>query len=80
MLPRNKEVRYLQMTKYKKHSGTWYAENFKAVVVILTLAVAVAVALALALAVALTLTLTRHDPDGAQLALGEAAGGGDPSP
>ena len=32
MLPRNKEVRYLQTTKYKKHSGTWYAENFKAVV------------------------------------------------
>ena len=34
----------------------------------------------LALALALTLPLTRHDPDGAQLALGEAAGGGDPSP
>lgn len=31
-LPRNKEVRYLQSTKYKKHSGTWYADNFKAVV------------------------------------------------
>ena len=32
VLPRNKEVRYLMTAKYKKHSGSWYADNFDALV------------------------------------------------
>ena len=30
--PRNKEVRYLQQPKYRKHTGSWYASNFDSVV------------------------------------------------
>ena len=32
VLPRNKEVRYLQQPKYRKHTATWYASNFDSVV------------------------------------------------